>query len=404
MRKHLIQTLLVLMATPWLSIICRGAQQPDSRPTPGYAPTGTVTGTIYASDTNAPIRFGQLTLVPINGLGKFSPELISGIDLEGRFVFRRVPEGKYYVSANVAGYLNPLSGTTVFHLDSMSLDEKKELKKRLNEVDVNADGATNLAIRLDRAGEIDGAVLFDDGSPASGLSLKIAADSRERGRRAKDAEHDSYWSYLNAYSPATDDRGQFRIIGLMPGSYLLNASLGTLQAEHQGEYLLAGEQDGDAFGRLAVFYGNAFRSKDAKVIHVREGEIVTGVDITIPLSKLNKVSGSVALRSNGQPPPAALVRVLYADTMEEARGIFAVDGAFQIAYLPEGSYVFEAEILLRSIPEGDDTVQFLRSGEKLFPETGTAKVGRLPVSITGDLSGVILTVSDTPPARTPPTD
>lgn len=299
-RKHLIQTLLVLMATLWLSITCRGAQQPDSRPTPGYVPTGTVTGTIYASDTNAPIRFGQLTLVLINGLGKFSPELISGIDLEGRFVFRRVPEGKYYVSANVAGYLNPLSGATVFHLDSMSLDEKRELKKRLNEVDVDADGATNLAIRLDRAGEIDGAVLFDDGSPASGLSLKIAAAARERGRSTKDAEHDSFWSYLDAYSPATDDRGQFRIIGLQPGSYLLNASLGTLKAEYQGEYMLAGEQDGDAFGRLAVFYGNAFRSKDSKVIHVGEGEMVTGVDITIPLSKLHKVSGYVALRSNGQ--------------------------------------------------------------------------------------------------------
>src|ERR1700722_5092664 len=102
-RKHLVQTLLVLIATQWLSIICRPAQQPDSRPTTGSVPTGTVTGTVYASDTNAPIRFGQLTLVPINGLGKFSRGLISGIDLEGRFVFRRVPEGKYYVSAKVRG-------------------------------------------------------------------------------------------------------------------------------------------------------------------------------------------------------------------------------------------------------------------------------------------------------------
>ena len=90
--------------------------------------------------------------------------------------------------------------------------------------------------------------------------------------------------------------------------------------------------------------------------------------------------------------------------MEEARSGFAVDGVFQMAYLPEGSYVIEAQALRRNIPEGDDAVQFLKSGGKLIPDPGTAAVAQLPISLTGDMSNLTITVPDAPVAQGSPTN
>ena len=182
----------------------------------------------------------------------------------------------------------------------MSKDERSELEKRLTEVDVDAHETASLAIRLDRAAEVDGTVLFDDGSPASDVSLKIEAKPSKAASTMREKEHDSGWSYLSGYSPSTDDRGKFRIIGLQPGLYKVSAQLGTFSAEHEGDYytLPVGANSG-TFGHLAFFYGNAFRSKDARAVHVHEGETVVGIDITIPLTKLHRVSGTVLLQSTG---------------------------------------------------------------------------------------------------------
>lgn len=359
-------------------------------------PTGTVSGTIFGSDTDAPIRSGQLTLVPFQGVGGPQRHLVSGIDLQGHFLFRRVPEGNYIISANVPGYINPLPGSVAIRLSSMDQNARIELQKKLKDsaVEVEADQTANIAIRLDRAAEIDGSVLYDDGSPAAMLPLNITEISSDGAGGGATVEHDSYWDYLAAYSPSTDDRGRFRIIGLEPGTYFLSASVDTLSAEHRDDYLLAAVENHAAFGHLSVFYGDVFRQKDAKAIRVRQGDSVLGVDITIPLGKLHRVSGQVILQSTEKPPPSALIRILYADTREEARSIFARNGAFRVDYLPDGHYILTAEAGRLAIPDDDAAQRFLISGEKLFPGTTSGATAEMPLLVNGDLTDVTITIPD----------
>jgi len=88
--------------------------------------------------------------------------------------------------------------------------------------------------------------------------------------------------YRNA--PFTDDLGHFRISGLPAGEYILNSSF-----QSSGLFNLFGETE----KTLNIYYGDVFFQKDAKPIKIGEGEESTGNNITIPLSKIHSISGSL---------------------------------------------------------------------------------------------------------------
>ena len=260
-------------------------------------PQGSVTGTVYCSDTNMPARLAAVVLIPASGEAADS-KLTAATDLEGHFSIGKVPDGRYFVVANYAGYLNPLGTSNQVNLDAMDAEARRNFEARLTSVTVSSKVPTPVSLRLERAAEIDGTVQYDDGSPAIGL--QVSAKSRSELNSPTDTE--PHVAALDVSSEnlsrSTDDHGRFRIVGFAPGEYFINVSVPTLSSEVAGGHTLADFVASTQGGALTVYLGGGLRASKAKPIKVGSGEAFTDGNITIPLSTLHTIPGNVILKSN----------------------------------------------------------------------------------------------------------
>jgi hypothetical protein len=370
-------------------------------------PQGSVTGTVYCSDTNMPARLAEVVLRPASGESADS-KLTAATDLEGHFSIGKVPDGKYFIVANYAGYLNPLGTSNQVNLDAMDPEARRNFESRLTSVTVSSKVPTPVSLRLERAAEIDGAVQYDDGSPA--ILLQVSVKSRSAPQTPADTE--PHFEAIDAstenLSRLTDDHGRFRLVGFAPGEYLVSVSVPTMSSETAGGHTLADIVASTQGGSLTVYLGGGLRASKAKPIKVGSGEAFTDANITIPLSTLHTIRGHIILKSNGEAPPAASLQLLYADTREPARVALANGGDFAIPYVPEGSFILRAAAISEPLPKlemdaGGGTT--IAAGEwELIPSDTSNQEGvtEMPVLVTADLSGVTITVPD-PPAKKPDT-
>jgi hypothetical protein len=216
--------------------------------------------------------------------------------------------------------------------------------------------------------------------------------------------------YSQMGPPMTDDRGRFRILGVPPGDYVVSASVPGEWAEHADKNQIIEMMDASV-SALDVYVGGGLRASKAETIKVTAGGASKDADITIPLSRLHTVRGEVVLKSTGQPPPAASVQLLYADTQEPARMAIASHGEFELHYVPEGNFVLRAEASPQPLPEihiGDEDDS---GGDRWVPYAGVsnnfavsvnekaAGFAEMPLAVTGDVEHVTIAVPDPPANR-----
>ena len=114
----------------------------------------------------------------------------------------------------------------------------------------------------------------------------------------------------------------------------------------------------------------------------------------------------------GQPPPAAAVQLLYADTREPARMAIAPNGEFEIHYVPEGSFILSATAITQALPnldgDGEDNSGGPGGGYMAgssfgftVPANGENPGGgaELPVLVTGDVEHANISVPDPQPTN-----
>lgn len=410
--------LLISIAFGFGVLACAGqdAQQPGppqvdtapqtQQPTRQKVPTGTLTGSVDCADTNLPARGAKIFLIRAS-------ENSSGFrnygttDLEGRFALASVHEGTYYVVAVLPGYVNLLSDLTDSHLNALTEEERKKLLAEVPNITISADQPAQVAIRLERGAEIDGTVHYDDGSPAIGLQISLRPKSRapETGNTVAPMMNERIYAAM--LPNLTDDRGQFRILGVPQGEYLVSVSVPTASAEQAAQNRSAAMLGG-SIGAMDVYVGGGLRPSQAETIKVDAGGASKDADITIPLSKLHTVRGQVVLKSTGQPPPSAVVQLLYADTKELARMTDTPNGQFEIQYVPEGSFLLLATAGREPLPDlnfngdSDDGVSeapaFSYSVD--LNAGGTADSGQMSLALTESLDHLIIEVPD-PPANQP---
>ena len=314
------------------------AQQPKS-PKAQIA-RGAVAGTIYCADTNAPARLVRVSLIPTSRQPN-GQLFMAQSDLEGRFAVGRVPEGTYYVFVQYGGYLDTFPDVWASDLARMSTEERKQVDARAVTVSVTAQQTSTTSVRLERAAVLEGTVLYDDGSPAVGLTITIRSKPGPRSNSdTKKPAGDDPYTVLSA----VDDRGHYRSVGLAPGEYLVSTMLSTASEAAPPSNDVVDPLRYSAVAGVTVYYGDATRASDAKTVKITGGETLSGTDITIPLSKLHSIRGQVVQKSTGQPPPSASLRLLYADTGEPARVALAPNGEIDLSYVPEGSYILQAMV------------------------------------------------------------
>src|SRR5262245_46191562 len=170
------------------------ARQADAAP----AATGRIGGRVVAGDSGRPLKRAR---VFIN-----AAELPGGrgalTDDAGAFDFTELPAGRYTVTVSKSGFVSlsygqrrPLQAGT-----PLQLNDGQQLR--------------NVDFQLPRGSVIGGHVVDEDGEPMPGVAVRAMRYQYLQGERRLTA----------AGSGQTDDKGQFRIWGLMPGDYYVNAT------------------------------------------------------------------------------------------------------------------------------------------------------------------------------------
>ena len=383
-------------------------------------PASTVSGHVYCADTNAPARFASVSLVPAAYVDQADPGAPSSVRTEviqtlpdGSFSILKVAPGVYYVNVSQPGYISPVAtlGVSQTELKSPTALLRKQLASTIPTVRVQANLPATVDVTLQRGAAVSGTVLYDDGSPAVGLSVQILTRQLTPGTPDKSATAKTEkWQPLResllpgATQVETDDHGAYRFAGLPAGKYLLVATLHVARREYtystNGSF---GVSSGDQDESLPIYSGGSFRTADATPFSLKRGEERPGEDLQIPLNKLHTVAGALTAARDGHTVNGGSVALLHADDRSELASIQlsrTTDG-FSFSFVPAGDYIVEVTgardvaYLEQPSQPGEVSTQHFKA-EFLHSYASTEQ----PLHVENDVSGLAISLPELRPSHT----
>jgi protocatechuate 3,4-dioxygenase beta subunit len=371
-------------------------QVPPRQPqTPAPPGRGVIAGFLVDAARGTPVRKATVRLARTQpGVVKTATS-----DAEGRFMFGELPAGDYQMAATKPGYLDMMYGAKQPGAMSpgltIALAEDQKIEK--------------LSFQLHRGGVISGLVTDEFGDPAYNVPVRALRFSYRNGERI--------------VSPVgtgnTDDRGAYRLAGLLPGNYIVNAvprdSVATLSAqansERQMQAQLASQAraTGDSKagaalreraalvaslpasppvpskGYVPVYYpGNAMPSAGT-VVSLGLTEERPGVDFSLQIMETATVAGRVTMAEGALPDDT---RVQLIDPALPVAGVGVwfrntePDGRFSFAGVVPGSYVLRA---YTALPLAEGGTVFTAAMNVSVGESGLTDIaltlkGGVPVS------------------------
>lgn len=371
---------------------------------------GTVTGHVICSDTQHPARLAEVRLVPVASpeaaggehgalVGEDRDALGSGIapiqtDLSGAFTIRRVKPGQYYLRVDYAGYITPLLSFTRDQLARPDVALRQSMDRELQLMSVVPHAPTQVEATIVRGAAISGTVTYDDGSPAIGVGIRLFR------RNAKGEFKEEYRP--DRLTQGTDDHGRFHGDALPPGDYIVEAQLSMSESTLSTMPLPNGGEGTMQFLMqkvllsLPVYSGTVFRRRDAALVEAAAGQDISNIDISVPLSRLHCVSGSL-LAQDGHSINSGEVKLLHADDREEFTdvGVGREDKQFHFPYVPDDDYILSA-------PAAKDVTEVeVENAKGVKPHTHmedktvrTYGAAEHPLKVETDVTGVVVNVPD----------
>ena len=303
---------------------------PQATPTQATAAqtTGSITGLVRAADTRAAVPEARIA---ISGPGVRET---TTTDFNGRFSFTSLAPGVYRITIE----------KETFAFDFVQPPSVK----------LDANATASLTFDLQRAGVIVGEVRDDRGNPRS--NVPVTAIRKIEGGTTT----------LPGPQRTTNDLGEFRLDGLLPGEYVVLAS------PPAGRITTA--------VLMPTYYPAAADQKSASPVMVRAGETSSNVFITMTSAPAFEITG-VVVDEQGQPLPKILVSFVFSavQTGEPTQGTMQVrvagvttraDGTFRITGLGPGSFrltplrppgppgiINEMEVSAAAVKGNDSTVK-----------------------------------------------
>jgi len=296
-----------------------GAQRPGLPPrdTP-VAPkpaTGKIRGRVLAADTNAPLRRAQVTLLS----GQLGVRRMTTTDGNGRYEFTEVGEGRYNVSAAKGGYV------------MLQYGQRRAFEPGSQVAVADGQDLTQVDFTLPRGSVIAGRITDEFGEPIAGAQIQVQRYQYTPGgqRRLVFAGGTGFVQ--------TDDRGEFRAYGLMPGGYIVSGVV--RQPMPQGNVNTNDSTEGYA----PTFYPGTPNPAEAEVLTLGLAQEMS-IQLTLQAARMARITGTVT-DSNGRPvrDGRVMVRSASGDGMmfNATGGAINAEGMFALSNVPPGDHFIE---------------------------------------------------------------
>jgi len=312
------------------------AQVPGTPPQPPRTPprdpnaittsatgTGRIRGRVVDAGTSTPIRRAQVTLTA----DQLAPRIVT-TDSEGRYEFNELPAGRFTLAATKGGYLR------------LQYGQRRPFEPGTPVTLAPAQQLTQVDLTLPRAGTISGRVTDRFGDPVIGGEIRV-----ERYQYSVDGQRRP--SPVAGGNASTDDLGQFRIFGLMPGEYIVSANLRlrpSLSSQPGGSAPVA--------GYVQTYNPGTANAVDAQPVVLGLGEEAV-VQFPLAVGRISRISGTVT-DSAGRPAARAeltlVTRSLNGFLSGRGSGSVAADGTFSIPNVPPGDHYVQVKVAAR--PDG----------------------------------------------------
>lgn len=328
---------------------------------------GRITGRVLAADTGRAVKRARVFASAIElpgGRGMLTDET-------GTFDLTDLPAGRYTLTVSKAGFV------------SLSYGQRRPLQAGTPLQLADGQQLKGLEFQLPRGSVISGHVLDEDGDAMPGVIVRVMRYQYLQGERR----------LTPAGNGQTDDKGQYRVWGLMPGEYYVNAITrpggpgggfggpGGFGGGGRGGRFGGGPGgaiDQDPINYAPTYYPGAPSVDEAKPVAVGLSQEVLDISFSMQLVRVSRITGIVS-NPDGTPVTSGNINLIAdAGGARGSRigmnfgGRIQWDGSFTINNVAPGRY------LLRARGDDSETPQFATQ----------------PISVNGeDLPGVTVVLS-----------
>jgi protocatechuate 3,4-dioxygenase beta subunit len=279
--------------------------------------TAVIRGRVFAADTGRPLRRARIT-ASAPELGSDPRQTSTSVD--GRYEIKDLPGGRYSLTVTRAGYLMLRYG------QRRPLEQGKPLQV------LDKQAVEHVDFSLPRMSVITGRVYDEASEPVEGAQVYAMRQTYFDGHRRLVPVAGG-----GPGAQQTDDAGQFRILGLPPGTYYLRATL-------RDTWSVTENGTDTTLGYAPTYFPSTPNPGDSKPIAVGVGRQLDNNDITLIPGRAATVSG-MAFDSQGRPLAGQIIGLNqetrgpdFAMLMSTGRSSVNPDGSFTIKNVPPGEY------------------------------------------------------------------
>jgi hypothetical protein len=333
-------------------------QQP-ARDTPAQpstpAPSGRISGRVVTADTGRPIKRAR---VFVN-----AAELPGGrgmlTDDSGTYEITDLPAGRYTLNVSKSGFV------------SLSYGQRRPLQAGTPLQLLDGQQLKSVDFSLPRGGVISGRIVDEDGEAVPGAMVRVMRYQYQQGDRR----------LTQAGTAQTDDRGQYRVWGLMPGDYYVNAltripvfggqmapggrggpggpagraggpggrgaAMAALAGGNVPQFFAGGGDDQEQMNYAPTYYPGVTAVEQARPITLGVSQEALDISFNMQLVRTSRLSGHVT-NPDGTASTAGNVNLMPDGSGRGGQigqnygGRIQWDGAFSIANVPPGRYILRA--------------------------------------------------------------
>ncbi len=351
----------LLLAAITTAAITVAAQVAAPQPDQSKQNLCSVAGRVVTAAEGTPLKSAHVMLMAEHAERGEPGTYGATTDASGVFVLKNVATGRYRLFADRTGYVSQQ-----YHSSDTQSGALLALQPRQQ--------VSDILFRLVLAAVITGRVTDEDEEPMAGIRIMALRHPTKDEQEEEESDGSRQQEQLLPAGTAfTDDRGQYRIFGLKPGDYYLQAteSLQPPQDSFGGQEYFLRESLGAEYA--PVYYPGVLQRGQAEAISLRPGDEAQ-VDFSLRHVKTVEISGRV-LAPDGKPANAMieLQDAGVQDYLESHNTNTDAEGKFQLKGVPPGSYV------LMAYQQGRDEVYYPTARQELT--VGTDNIDSLTIAL-----------------------